>query len=112
MLELMFKQVLEQIICRTDPGISVEIRDFFKGADGIKEYKVEVLENERYRVCVRLNKYSLQDVKKIFSAFLHFIEYSGASFYLRKNNVDSIEYLLLSANEDKTGFYCQILFLK
>jgi len=110
MLDEIFKQLTKSISHEVDTGISIEIKDFFRGNESVNEYKLEVIEEKKYRISVNLKTHSVQEAKKVFSAFLHFVEYSGASFYIRKINTEYIEYLLLSVSNNNNGFYCQVLF--
>ena len=112
MLETMFEQIVKKIPHGVDVGVSIEIKDFFRGNENVSEYALEVIEGKKYRVFVRLKQYSVQEVKKVFSAFLNFVEYSGASFYIRKIKTECIEYLLFSIDNNNHGFYCQVLFLQ
>lgn len=112
MLEELFKQIMNEIDYKVETGLNIEIKDFFRGTENVSEYKLEILEGKKYRILVKLREYNLQEVKRIFSAFLHFVEYSNMSFYVRREKDEGIEYLVLSARADRVGFYCQLLFLK
>lgn len=111
MLDTIFEQITEKISYGTDIGVSIEIKDFFRGCEDVDDFTLEVLEGKRYKISVKLKTYGIQEVTDVFLNFLHFIEYSAATFYTRKVNIDYIEYLLFSVNDDNHGFYCQVLFL-
>lgn len=111
----MFEQLIEELVNKIefsiDPGIIMEIKDFYKSDQNVKEFNVEIIDNQKYIVYVRLKNYSLQEVKKMFSAFLNFIQYSNVNFYVRTNNDEKIKYTLISAKENLRGFYCEVIFL-
>lgn len=110
MLETIFKEFAERVSYGIDTGVSIEIKDFFEGNENVKQYILEVADGKKYKISVKLKTYNIQEVKKIFSDFLHFVEYSGASFYVRKTNIECIEYFLLSVDNDDQGLYCHLIF--
>lgn len=110
MIQELMTQMKDKISFETDPGISIEIRDFFRGCENIETFKISVNENMIYIISIKLKTFSLFESKKVFSAFLRFIEYSGGSFYLRKSNNEVIAYSLLTFKENLKGFYCELEF--
>ncbi len=109
MLQELIQQIAKQIYLITDTGISIEIKDFFSTNESVIQYELEVEQNV-YKITIKLKEHNSREAKKVFSRFLRFIEYSGGSFYIRKSNTESIEYLLVSVSEDNKGFYCQLTF--
>jgi hypothetical protein len=104
----MIRQVAEQLKIITDEGITFEIKDFLGKQSNIKEFKVQI-DKLQYRVLIKLNEYSLSEAKKVFYPLVRYIQYNS-TFYGHKVNEDSIEFLLISAYEDKTGFFCHVIF--
>jgi|GEM_PF-3219333 len=110
MIQPIINELAKKINYNTDPGITIEITDCLKCEDNISEYNIEFLEDKRYKINITLEKYNIQEAKKVFTSLLHFIEYSAATFYVRTKSDKFVEYLLLSSMEDGTGFFCQIIF--
>lgn len=105
-------EISGQLEISIEPGISIEIKDFYEGNKDVNNFNVEIIEEKKYKITVELKKYSLQVVKKIFSSFLNFIQYSDMSFYLRIDKVEEIQYTLITGKENKKGIYCEIIFVK
>lgn len=101
-------QMKDKMNLITDIGISIEIKDFFRGCENVETFNIK--EDMVYKVSIKLNRFSLFESKKIFSSFLHFIEYSSGSFYLRKIYNEEIIYSLLTFDDDFEGFYCELEF--
>ncbi|MEL7656353.1 MAG: hypothetical protein AAGU75_10655 [Bacillota bacterium] len=103
-------QMKDNINIGTDPGIGIEMKDFFRGCEDVETYNISVSENMIYKIQVKLKTFSLIESKKVFSAFLRFVEYPGGSFYLRKSNNEVTTYSLLTFKENMKGFYCELEF--
>jgi hypothetical protein len=110
MLDELMTHIKNEIKYGIDLGMKIDINDFFKGCDDVKDYFIEVIEENTYMITTKLKNYKLQEVKKVFSQFLRCMEYSAGSFYTRQNIGETIEYDLYSIKEDMTGFHCKIKF--
>ncbi|WCR26059.1 hypothetical protein L3476_22665 [Paenibacillus thiaminolyticus] len=106
----LFYTIARTVECQTNPGIKIEIRDYFKELDIITDFSINTFKNSYY-ITVRIRDCNIGEVKRIFHQFLEFIEYSAGTFYIRNSSIDLIEYNLLTFNPDKQGFHCQIKFI-
>jgi hypothetical protein len=107
----LINQIAGQFNLTTDQGITIEIKHVLDEQSNISEYKVEEKE-DRYEIIIKLKKYSFLEADEIFYALTRFIQYNITLFAYNKINEESVEFLLVSAIENKTGFYCHITFCK
>jgi hypothetical protein len=110
MVQELLSQIKDKISYGIDPGISIEIRDYFRGREDIDAFNVGVIDGKSYIISVSPKNFSLNESNRIFLDLMHFIEYSAGSFFIRNKSGDLIKYSLLSFNKDLKGFYCEVEF--
>jgi hypothetical protein len=91
-------------------GVLSEIRSFFEHkqeADIIQDASIKFRDNT-YLVKMEMNQYSTSAAKLLFTEFVRFIEYPGATFYLIEASNYCVTYYLLSCTNDKEGMFSQI----
>jgi hypothetical protein len=101
-------ELSKEINLEYEPGISIEIIDFFENED-IADFKLEFKDNTYY-VNVKLKEYDFQIARKFFSAFVFFIEYRNSTFYICDKKIDSVNYTLLSKMKTNKGFLCEVKY--
>lgn len=104
------REFSKQFHYRNEMGLNIEIKDFLQDYSGVKKYSFTVDENNRYFVKILLENFTVRSAKSIFTSFLHFIEYSGATLYTRQEVQNGIRYVLISLTEDGAGFFMEIEF--
>lgn len=102
-----FKSKVELTI---EQGITIEIKECFRNEDNIESFKVQIIEDKTYLISIGLKEYNKQEIKRIFSEFVNFIQYSYATLYVRNDEHNKIKYSLLSVDKDMVGFYCELNF--
>jgi hypothetical protein len=112
--DLLYTQIYEftqQFTYIYEPGVTFDINAFFQDAKDIKEYKIYFDKDlNHYMIEVKLEEFNIIMVRKIFSSFLHFMDYPGANIYAMKSAPNNRHYLLASLNKSGQGFYCEIDF--
>lgn len=111
MVHELYLQLSSKLTYYTDPGLNIEMKDFFRGCQEVESFSITITEDDRYKITIKLKQFSLVEAKKLFSTFLKFIEYPAGSFYTRKKKGEMIEYNLISFKEDMKGFNCEIEFI-
>lgn len=101
-------QLAGQFRLRTDLGLKHEIGHNLETQSNIEEFKIEEIE-EKYKIKIKLKAYSLIEAKKVFNSMVRFIQHN-ATFYAYEQDVNTVNYVLISASEDKIGFCCEITF--
>jgi hypothetical protein len=104
-------QMAKKVDLDYEPGISSEIRSLFEylqNDEKILKKATLKFENETYLVFMEMEEYDRIAAKQIFNSFVQFIEYSYATFYLRKTYDNKVVYWLLSSTEDNKGFLSHI----
>ena len=84
----------EQLNIEYEPGVSSEIKYFLEHHENVFEFQLKY-SDKYFNLEIVLNNYSLSKVKDIFISLVRFIEYT-ATFYVREDFDDHIEYTLLS----------------
>jgi hypothetical protein len=100
----------EAVNCEYELGVTSEINDFLNNHDNVYEFNLNYSEN-RYNLLVKLKEYDVIEANLVFTSLVCFIEYS-ATFYIREEYDDRIEYILLSVMTSKKGFLCKVTFTK
>ncbi len=103
--------IISSLKCSTDPGISIELKDCLESDDNIAEYRIEITEDQYYRVTAELKEFGVQQAKKSFLNVLHFIEYAGGTFYIRQKDIDCVKYQMVSSTDNNRGFVCHFIFV-
>lgn len=101
-------QLAGQFRLRTDLGLKYEIRHNLETQSNIEEFNIEEIE-DKYKIKVKLKAYSLMEAKKVFYSLVRFIQHN-ATFYAYEQGENTVNYVLVSASEDKIGFCCDITF--
>lgn len=101
-------QLAGQLRLRTDLGLKHEIGHNLETQSNIEEFKIEENE-EKYKIKIKLKAYSLIEAKKVFNSLVRFIQHN-ATFYAYEQDENTVNYVLISASEDKIGFSCEITF--
>lgn len=107
---LQIQRFASQFIYKNEEGINAEIAEFLQNQANVTKYNSIIDEDKHYHIKVRLDNFSAKSVKDLFTRFMHFLEYSGGTFYAKKNYQDQIQYLLISVMENGIGFYIEIEF--
>jgi hypothetical protein len=110
MVKALFDQVARQVEYRTDPGITIEIRELLRSREKVESFTIEATTSQEYRVSVKLKTFGLPHAEQEFHSLIDFIEYPAATFYTRTAGDGWIEYGVLSLNERERGFYAVITF--
>ena len=105
----MIESIISSIELITDPGISCELDVFFRDKECVLDYEVSV-KDSKYFVEVKLNQLSRSMAKKLFMSLISFIQYSRFTFYQRNLLDNTIIYELVTAIDDREGFYCKVIF--
>ncbi|EPI03571.1 hypothetical protein D920_00294 [Enterococcus faecalis 13-SD-W-01] len=98
------------IDCSYESGIWIEIDSFLEyREDIILEKKVKFLEKEeQYQVSVRLKEYSIRLGNNFFKDLVDFIEYTGATLYMRETFDTEEKYYILSETVEHKGFFLEL----
>jgi hypothetical protein len=91
-------------------GVLSEIRSFFEHKledHSIHDASIKFRDNT-YIVKLEMNHYSTSAAKILFTEFVRFIEYPGATFYLKATSNYCATYYLLSYTNDKEGMFSEI----
>ena len=105
------KQLLAVFSYHSDLGINFELTDLLPDIAHAKKTTFRIDENDHYQITVEIENFSMQSAREAFVDLLHFIEYSGATFYTRQMSEDCIKYLLASLTQDGVGFMMEIEFI-
>lgn len=109
-LELIINCLKDKISIIKELGLTIEIEEFCRGCKEIKNYKISIVEDLSYEIIINLKESNERVAKRIFTSFIHFIEYSAITFYTKNITRENIEYLLVSANQEMKGFICKVIF--
>jgi hypothetical protein len=101
--------LVKSVSCEPEMGLTSEINDLLEREVNVEFHKLAI-EDDYFKLTIKLKKYSLVEAKKVFSSLVRFIEYTS-TFYVREDTEKGIEYFLLSSNSSKKGFLCRIIFM-
>lgn len=93
---------------RIDSGISIEMNVFLREQENVKSYSIAATEDGKYEIAVEVNDFSHSMVNQLFRDFVRFMEFSCCTYYERRVNEDSIDYVFVSTDKNGFGFCCQI----
>lgn len=95
----------------TDPGISIEIKDFFSSQIDVSISDISI-HNDEYHITVHLECFDFFKIKGMFMSFVSFIQYSYITIYKRDgvNGDGVINYELITADKKLRGFHCYLYF--
>lgn len=110
MLQNLMTQIKDKVNYGTELGLNFDIQHFFVDCEDVNTADISIIDGKSYKVSVKLKEFNMYEAKKVFTGFLHFIEYPAASFYIRSIREEFIGYTLLSFDQDMIGFYCEIEF--
>jgi len=105
----MIESIINRIELITDPGISCEIDAFFRDKKSVLGYKLSI-KDSKYFLEVELNQPSRSMANELFMSLISFIQYHRFTYYQRNLLDNSIIYELVTAIDDKEGFYCKVIF--
>ncbi|CAG9610795.1 hypothetical protein [Pseudoneobacillus rhizosphaerae] len=91
-------------------GVLSEIRSFFEHKQEhhiIHDASIKFRDNT-YIVKMEMNHFNSPAAKTLFTEFVRFIEYPGATFYIIEASNYCVTYYLLSCTNDKKGMFSQI----
>lgn len=105
----MIESIISSIKLIIDPGISSEIDVFFRDKECVLDYEVSI-KDSKYFVEVELNQPSRAIASELFMSLISFIQYSRFTYYQRNLLDNTIIYELVTAIDDREGFYCKVIF--
>lgn len=100
---------MENINLVANDEIYNRLMTFLKTAPDVIKYSVTVSFN-RYVVDIKLDGYSVDKAATIFQIFDAKVAYPYSSMHLRFNEGKCVRYRYITCQENKNGFYCDIIF--
>lgn len=95
---------------KIEPGVTIELEHFLRSNDLVKNFEIEITQDNKYIISIWLTQFNKITVGDVFFLLLRFINYT-ATFYTYEVNSESIKYHFLSRNiEGDLGFYFIITF--
>jgi hypothetical protein len=111
MYNSLVENISVQFTRKIDLGVTIDLKDFLKEDNLIKEYDIKTVENT-YIVNIQLVEFDSSKVKEVFYPLMRFVDYD-TTFYTHEVNSEGIIYYLLSMSlDEKLGFYFKIIFHK
>lgn len=101
-------EYLGKVNLQANDTIYNKINDWSKDIKEIQSCTVTV-NFKRYIVDIRLKKFSIDEVKKVFDKFNECISYPYSSMYVRFNEGKCVRYRYMTSKENKDAFYCDIV---
>ena len=104
-----FNEYIKNIHLSAAPEIECAFNHYLADCKGIESYCVTIHYN-RFVVDVRLNKYGLEQAQKQFQKMTEAVGYPYSQMSVRFNEGSVVRYRYASCKEDKTGFYCDVVY--
>jgi hypothetical protein len=92
-----FTKLFHEYNSQIDEGMCIDIQEFFRGRDDIKDYIFETDEAEKVLINIKLTKFSKWYAKKLFFEFIRCVGYGGINLYICDNGKQQVRYLYLTA---------------
>ena len=102
-------EYLSRMNILTDDKIYNKINECITKTEGISKVCINVNLN-RYLVDIKLSEYSVENADVYFKKFIKSVAYPYSLFYLRYNEGKLVRYKFATCREDKTGFYCELIY--
>ncbi len=92
-----------------DTGMSADIQAFLNGSQEIKHYDIELDQDEKVLIKIKLYKFSKNACKKLFFEFFEFIGYEDINLFICENNQNQIRYIFLTTCTTCSGVKMDII---
>lgn len=112
MLKKIIDDLKKEINLITDIGLDIEMKDILKNDKNIEKFEINSEENKQYIINIKVKEFNKNRINNLFIELFTFIKYSDINFYTRSIIEDKIIYEFISAKENMTGYYCNIIFEK
>lgn len=104
-----FNDYIKSIQLSTTPEIECAFNHYLADCKGIQSYCVTIHYN-RLVVDIKLNKFSIEQAQKQFIKLSDAVSYPYSQMHVRFNEGSVIRYRYASCQENKVGFYCDVVF--
>lgn len=102
----------KSIDCEYTIGIWSEIDSFLEyESEKIMDSSMTYNDCERsFYLKLKMNEFNPDGIDELFKKLVRFLEYNHATFYVKDNIGETVEYYLLSATRDRKGFLLKTIF--
>ena len=104
-----FNEYIKYLQPSVEPEIECAFNHYLADCKGIRDYCVTIHHN-RFVVDIKLAKFSLDQAEKQFAKMSAAVGYPYSEMHVRFNEGNVIRYRYASCKEDKTGFFCDIVY--